>query len=117
MTDIHTGPDGCTPLDPDERDGLIPMYIATREELNAAEQANIAAAVLGLRPRRLTTAKVLEGMFVRSLHTAMYGDVSKWAAGTGLRNAISASVRPRSRSRAADADPENLDPLVGFARS
>lgn len=79
MTDIHTGPDGSTPLEPDERDGLIPTYIATRDELNAAEQANIAAAVLGLRRRRLTTAKVLDELFVRSLHKAMYGDVWKWA--------------------------------------
>ena len=60
MTDIHNGPDGSTPLEPDERDGLIPTYIATRDELNAAEQANIAVAVLGLRRRRLTTTKVLD---------------------------------------------------------
>lgn len=79
MTDIHAGSDGSTPLGPDERDGLIPTYIATRDELNAAEQANIAVAVLGLRRRRLTTAKVLDGMFVRSLHKAMYGDVWRWA--------------------------------------
>jgi len=79
LTDIHTGPDGSTPLETDERDGLIPTYIATRDELNAAEQANIAGAVLGLRRRRLTTAKVLDGMFVRSLHKAMYGDVWRWA--------------------------------------
>ena len=79
MTDIHSGPDGATSLEPDERDGLIPTYIATRDELNAAEQANIAEAVLGMRRRRLTTARVLDGMFVRSLHKAMYGHVWKWA--------------------------------------
>jgi Fic-DOC domain mobile mystery protein B len=79
LTDIHNGPDGSTPLEPDERDGLIPTYIATRDELNAAEQANIAVAVLGLRRRRLTTTKVLDELFVRSLHKAMYGDVWKWA--------------------------------------
>lgn len=79
MTDIHAGAGGSTPLDPDERDGLIPQYIATRDELNAAEQANIGAAVLGVRRRKLTTAKVLDELFVRSLHKAMYGDVWKWA--------------------------------------
>jgi Fic-DOC domain mobile mystery protein B len=79
LTDIHAGPDGATPLETDERDGLIPTYIATREELNAAEQANIADAVLGMRRRRLTTAKVLDGMFVRSLHKAMFRDVWRWA--------------------------------------
>jgi Fic-DOC domain mobile mystery protein B len=78
-TDIHVGPDGSTPLEPDERDGLIPTYIATREELNAAEQANIADAVLGMRRRRLTTARVLDSMFLRSLHKAMFRDVWRWA--------------------------------------
>jgi Fic-DOC domain mobile mystery protein B len=79
LTDIYAGPEGATSLEPDERDGLIPTYVATREELNAAEQANIADAVLGMRRRRLTTSRVLDGMFVRSLHKAMYGDVWKWA--------------------------------------
>jgi Fic-DOC domain mobile mystery protein B len=78
LTD-NTGADGSTALEPDERIGLIPTYIATRDELNAAEQANIAAGVLGLRRRKLTTAKVLDELFVRSLHKAMYGAVWKWA--------------------------------------
>jgi Fic-DOC domain mobile mystery protein B len=79
LTEIHLGPDGSTPLEPDERAGLIPTYIATREELNAAEQANIADAVLGMRRRRLTTARVLDSMFLRSLHKAMFRDVWRWA--------------------------------------
>jgi len=115
LTDIHAGPDGCTPLDPDERDGLIPTYIATREELNAAEQANIAAAVLDLRRRRLTSAKVLDGMFVRSLHKAMYGDVWRWAGRyrTTERNigadpsAIAISVRDLMGDAASWVAPDN----------
>ncbi|MHB8273340.1 MAG: mobile mystery protein B [Dermatophilaceae bacterium] len=79
VTDLHAGADGSTPLELDERDGLIATYIATRDELNAAEQANIAAAVLGLRRRKLTTAKVLDELFMRSLHKAMDGAVWKWA--------------------------------------
>lgn len=79
MTDIHAGADGSTPLELDERGGLVPTYISTRDELNAAEQANIAAAVLGFRRRKLTTAKVLDELFARSLHKAMYGDVWSWA--------------------------------------
>jgi Fic-DOC domain mobile mystery protein B len=47
-------------------------------ELNAAEQANIAAAVLGSRRRTPSTATVLDELFVRSLHKARYGDVWKW---------------------------------------
>ena len=47
LTHIHAGRDGSPPLRLEERDGLIRTYIATRDELNAAEQANIVAAMLG----------------------------------------------------------------------
>ena len=115
MTDIHAGPEGSTPLEPDERDGLIPTYVATRDELNAAEQANIADAVLGLRRRRLTTAKVLDGMFVRSLHKAMYRDVWNWAGKyrTTERNigvdpsVIAISVRNLMEDAASWVAPDN----------
>jgi Fic-DOC domain mobile mystery protein B len=79
LTHIHAGPHGSTPLGLEERDGLIRMYIATCDELNAAEQANIAAAVLCFRRRRLTTGRVLHGLVVRSSHKAIYRDVWKWA--------------------------------------
>lgn len=72
-------PDGATPLDHEERDGLIPAYIATREDLNGAEQANITKALVRLRRRRLTTPDVLDDAFVRSLHKAMFADVWRWA--------------------------------------
>jgi hypothetical protein len=44
MTDLHAADDHATPLTPAERNGLIPSYIATRGELNEAEQRNIATA-------------------------------------------------------------------------
>jgi hypothetical protein len=53
---LHSPADGATPLTPDERDGLIPTFIATREDLNAAEQDDITEAILRLRRRRLTSA-------------------------------------------------------------
>jgi hypothetical protein len=43
MSDIFDAPDESgTPLTPDEKRDLIPAYIATRRESNAAEQDNIA---------------------------------------------------------------------------
>ncbi len=36
---------GATPIDPDDAQELIPDYIATMEELNQAEQSNIADAM------------------------------------------------------------------------
>lgn len=80
MTDpLLSDVEGATPLEPDERDGLIPTYIATRGDLNAAEQANIVRGILGLRSRRLSVPTVLTDRFVRSLHKEMFGEVWAWA--------------------------------------
>ena len=71
-------PAGATPLDPDETEGLIPPQIATRAELNEAEEANIARgltwALTSLRGR-----EVLSDEFVYELHRRMFGDVWSWA--------------------------------------
>lgn len=45
MTRGGDADDGATPLTPDERAGLRLRHIATRGELNEAEQANILAAI------------------------------------------------------------------------
>lgn len=68
--------DGNTPLD--EAEGLIPTHIATRETLNAWEQANIAAAAQWLARRR-RTASVLDVAFVRDLHRRMFDETWRWA--------------------------------------
>ena len=70
---------GATPLEPDERDGLIPTYVATRDDLNVAEQQNITQAILGLRHRRLSVETVLTDTFVRSFHKEMFASVWAWA--------------------------------------
>ncbi|MFL5814130.1 MAG: mobile mystery protein B [Bdellovibrionia bacterium] len=70
-------PEGATPLDPDETQDLIPSYISTQGELNAAEQANI------LKARQWAMSKkgrdVLDDQFLRELHKRMFGDVWRWA--------------------------------------
>ena len=38
-------PQGATPLDPNEIEGLIPDYITTQEELNILEQQNIIEGI------------------------------------------------------------------------
>lgn len=38
-------PDGATPLDPDELDGLKLKHIATRSQLDEVEQANIQSGL------------------------------------------------------------------------
>lgn len=41
MSGVGQEPDGATPLDPDEREGLRFRHVRTRGELNELEQANI----------------------------------------------------------------------------
>ena len=68
--------DANTLLTPEEREGLIPSYIALRYELNEAEQINIGKALQWCRAR---THDVLEREFLHNLHRRMFGDVWKWA--------------------------------------
>lgn len=72
---LPTG-DGHTGLSDDDLRGLIPTYIATRGELNDAEQRNITRA---LQRRSPTTHQILDDAYLRSLHGAMFGDVWTWA--------------------------------------
>lgn len=67
--------DGNTPLDPEEREGLIPSYISLRSELNAAEQENINDAAVWASRR---TRDVLDESFLQALHKRMLGRVWQW---------------------------------------
>ena len=68
--------DGHTELSPEDHEGLIPSYIATRGELFDAEQRNISQALLRHPPR---TEELLNEKYLRDLHRAMFGQVWDWA--------------------------------------
>jgi Fic-DOC domain mobile mystery protein B len=70
-------PEGATPLDPDDAEGLLPGHISTRAELNAWEQANIAKAFDWLARRH--GASLLNLAFVRELHRRMFDETWTWA--------------------------------------
>lgn len=74
--DLHGGDDAATDLTPEERVGLIPTWIVTRNDLNRAERANIAA---GLRWARRGRFDVLDPDSLFTLHRRMFGDVWRWA--------------------------------------
>lgn len=65
-----------TLLDPDERRQLLLPHIATRAQLNEAEQENIADATAWAFARR---RDVLKESFLLSLHKRMLGQVWRWA--------------------------------------
>ena len=69
-------PEGTTPLDPNELDGLKHRHITTQAELNELEQANIIAGLRWLdRQRR---PDVLSDAFALQLHKRLFGDVWRW---------------------------------------
>ena len=70
-------PDGTTPLDADEREGLRFKHVSTRGELNQLEQANILEGMDWLKKQK--PPAVLTEDFVRNLHQKLFGKVWKWA--------------------------------------
>ncbi len=77
MNDLLDEPDDATPLEPEEREGLLQTWITYRSELNQAEQANIAAGVAWAYRRR--RRDILAEVFIKQLHGRMFGDVWAWA--------------------------------------
>ena len=70
---------GQTPLDEDEKDGLLIPTIATRAELDEFEQQNIEDAIHWVLTRSLSAKTILTEKFVRRLHQRMYGKIWGWA--------------------------------------
>jgi Fic-DOC domain mobile mystery protein B len=78
MTIFTTG-DGNTPLSPDEQADLIPN-LATKEELNEFERANILVAYgWALAPRNISRQDPLTEPYLRDLHRRMFDQTWKWA--------------------------------------
>jgi Fic-DOC domain mobile mystery protein B len=71
--------EGQTPLDEDEKNGLLIPTIVTRRELDEFEQQNIEQAVLWSLQRQFKPNTVFSEPFIRTLHKRMYGDVWAWA--------------------------------------
>jgi Fic-DOC domain mobile mystery protein B len=76
MTDVMQYPEGATPLDKNELDGLKFKHITTRGELDQLEQANIESGLRWLARQR---ADVLTEDFAVMLHKRLFGDVWDWA--------------------------------------
>ena len=77
LSDHFDEPADATPLEPEEREGLLQTWITYRRDLNEAEQTNIAAGTAWawhVRRRDL-----LSENFLRQLHKRLFGDVWAWA--------------------------------------
>jgi len=70
-------PEGATPLDEEEKEGLLLTHITTREELNRWEQDNINSAIEW--SFSLKNPDLLSIEFIQKLHSKMFCDVWQWA--------------------------------------
>ena len=75
-------PEGTTPLDADEVEGLLQPHVSAHGELNELEEANIQIAAewaLNTAVSRAKRADVLTEAFLYGLHQRMFGEVWEWA--------------------------------------
>jgi len=70
---------GQTPLDEDEKAGLLITTITTRGELDEFEQLGVEQAVAWTMATRPSTERILTEEFVLELHRRMFQDLWRWA--------------------------------------
>ena len=71
--------DGQTPLEEEEKDGLLIPTIATRGELDEFEQQNIEQAVQWSLMRNFKQEDIFSEAFIKDVHKRMYNNVWAWA--------------------------------------
>lgn len=71
--------DGQTPLNEEEKEGLLLHSITTHGELDEHEQLNIEAAIKWIYHTKFKKDKILTEEFIKTLHKKMFGNVWAWA--------------------------------------
>ncbi len=76
---VYVYEDGQTPLNEDEKQGLLLKTVINHGELDEHEQLNIENAMLWLYDQKLKKEKILSETFVLELHKKMFDTVWRWA--------------------------------------
>ncbi len=71
--------DGQTPIDEEEKEGLLIETISTKGELDEFEQLNIEEALQWVIGKKFKPQLVFSEKFICDLHKRMYGNVWAWA--------------------------------------
>ena len=69
--------EGQTPLNEDEKEGLIIKTITTQGELDEHEQRNIEKAIEWTIHRKFQTKRILCEKFIKELHKKMFSETWK----------------------------------------
>jgi Fic-DOC domain mobile mystery protein B len=78
--------EGQTPLDEDEKEGLLIETITTRGELDEFEQLGVEKAVEWTLRRKLSLQQILTEDFIKELHRKMFDNVWRWAGEIRITN-------------------------------
>src|SRR5690606_32052175 len=70
---------GQTPIDEEEKDGLLIETISNTAELDEFEQLNIEEALQWVISKKFKPKQVFSEKFICDLHKRMYGKVWAWA--------------------------------------
>jgi len=76
--ELHNS-DGQTPLNEEEKEGLLNRSISTRGELDEFEQQNIEQAIQWTLSRKFKEEYVFSEGFICEVHKRMFGNVWAWA--------------------------------------
>lgn len=71
--------EGQTPLNEEEKEGLLIKSVTTRGELDELEQLNIEKAIEWTLYNKFNRDKILTEDFIKSVHKRMLENVWKWA--------------------------------------
>ncbi|HLW06047.1 MAG TPA: mobile mystery protein B [Marinilabiliaceae bacterium] len=71
--------EGQTPLDEEEKEGLMIETISTVADLDEFEQLNIEEALQWVFSKKFKTKQVFTEKFICNLHKRMYGNIWQWA--------------------------------------
>lgn len=71
--------DGQTPLEEEEKDGLLINSVTTRGELDEFEQLGVEKANEWLLNKNFGFEKILTEDFAKNLHRIMFADIWSWA--------------------------------------
>lgn len=71
--------DGQTPIDEEEKEGLLIETISTNAELDEFEQLNIEEALQWVFGKKFKPKQVFTEKFICNLHKRMYGNIWAWA--------------------------------------
>lgn len=71
--------EGQTPIDEEEKEGLLIETISTKTELDEFEQLNIEEALQWVFGKKFKPKQVFTENFICNLHKRMYGNIWAWA--------------------------------------